>query len=140
MFIKGRLLNFESFSCGILKKRLIMNKRVLRLVVIVGATGILVASFFGYEFCFALLISYGLGFFSHFLTYRYIDRSLLEKKVDRGKLLQLVVMRSICYLLGCSVFLLYQDYGIITCIVFGLTLVPMCIYVDNFFHRKGDLS
>ena len=117
-----------------------MNMRVFRLFVIVGMTGMIIASFFGYEFCIALLISYALGLFSHFLTYRYIDRSLIKGKTDRSELYKLVVMRSICYLLGCSVFLLYRDYGIIICVVFGLTLVPICIYLDNFIYRKDGRS
>jgi len=117
-----------------------MNKRVLRLFGIMGITGIVIASFFGYEFCLAFGVSYILGLFSHFLTYRYINRSLSQRKVGRWELAKLVIMRSICYLLGCSVFLLYPDYAIIICVILGLTLVPICIYVDNFIHRKDDLS
>ena len=117
-----------------------MNKRVYSLFFLIGSLSLIIASFFAIEIGIALLISYGVGMVCHLLMIWHIERSLAEKQINKKRALLVPIIKNLLYVLSFNIFLLYPNYVIIICVIFGLSLIRICIHIDNYISRKGGTS
>ena len=114
-----------------------MNKRVYQMFFSIVLISLIISIFFDYKLAISLSISYVIGLVSHLMTMQYVTQSLERKETNRKRFVLLTIMKIIMYVLGFSFYLLYPNYAIIVSVLFGFTLIPICIYVDNFIDRKG---
>lgn len=117
-----------------------MTKRTYQLFLGIGLGVSLIALFFNYQITIGVLVGMLASYISHILLVWYTT-AMLKEKSGRGVAFGFFsIVRILTQFCAFFIFLLFPSYATIYSVLFGLILLKICIYVDDYLTRRGEVK